>query len=83
MNGTNDVSCHEVMHHICDNLGEDLQSERCRAIKQHLETCTCCQNYFSSVETTIEFYRNYTTELPEAAHKRLLDCLDLPDCGCE
>lgn len=82
MDQNNTVTCHEVMHHICDRLGEDLQSERCRAIKQHLESCHCCQTYFASVETTIEFYRTYTADLPDNAHERLLNFLDLPECDC-
>ena len=76
------VTCHDVMNHICDNLGEDLNSERCRSIKTHLDSCTCCQNYFDSVETTIKYYRAFNAELPHVAHKRLLTFLDLPDCDC-
>ena len=79
MSGEQNVNCHDVMHHICDSLGEDLQSERCRQIKQHLDTCNDCQNYFESVETTIDFYKNLKEDLPNGAHDRLLDFLKLRD----
>lgn len=83
MEEIHNVGCHEVMHHICDNLGEDLQSDRCRSIKSHLDSCTCCQNYFNSIKKTIEYYQAYNAELPIGAHNRLLDLLDLPDCDCK
>ncbi len=71
------VSCREVMHHICDNLGEDLDSPKCQAIKEHLDNCENCQKYFDSVEKTIKFYKTYNVELKEDAHKRLLNYLGL------
>ncbi len=30
------VNCKDVMHHICESLGEDLNSDRCVAIKNIL-----------------------------------------------
>ncbi|MGE5498706.1 MAG: zf-HC2 domain-containing protein [Syntrophothermus sp.] len=73
------VTCKDVMEHICDNLGEELNSPRCRAIKSHLESCNGCQNYKTSVETTINFYRQYNVELPDGAHSRLITFLGLGD----
>jgi predicted anti-sigma-YlaC factor YlaD len=75
----NKIKCKEVMSHICDNLGEQLDSPRCIEIKDHLESCSQCQSYFKSVETTIEFYRKYNVVLPEDAHNRLLDFLGLKE----
>ncbi|MEI7812662.1 MAG: hypothetical protein WCJ01_09585 [Ignavibacteria bacterium] len=71
------ITCKEVINHICDNLGEDLNSPRCIAIKSHLEGCNCCKSYSKSVETTISFYKNYNAELPKEAHDRLLSSLGL------
>ncbi len=73
----NKITCKEVMSHICDNLGEQLNSPRCISIKEHLENCDHCQNYFRNVENTIEFYKKYTVTLPEDAHNRLLSMLGL------
>ncbi len=77
MSDEQNVTCPEVMNHICDRLGEDLQSERCKAIRLHLEGCNSCQNYFQSVECTIEFYRNYSIELPKDTRERLINILGL------
>jgi predicted anti-sigma-YlaC factor YlaD len=74
---TTKVTCKTVMNHICENLGEDLNSEKCIAIKNHLDHCDNCKNYFNSVEQTIEFYKKYNINLPNEAHERLLNVLGL------
>ena len=73
------VTCKEVMNHICDNLGEELNSTRCLEIRQHLDGCGSCQNYFNSVETTINFYKKYNVKLSDDAHNRLLSFLGLKE----
>ena len=75
----NKINCKEVMSHICENLGEKLNSPRCTAIKAHLEDCDGCQKYFESVDTTIQFYKNYNVKISPDAHNRLMDYLDLND----
>ena len=72
-------TCKEVMSHICDNLGEDLDSPKCIAIKAHLEECDSCKTYFKSVETTIQFYKKYNVTLTDDAHNKLLDFLGLKE----
>lgn len=74
------VTCKDVMQHICESLREDLNSERCIAIKKHLDECSGCQNYVQTVELTIDYYRKYKVELPEESHDRLMKFLDLDDC---
>lgn len=73
------INCKEVMSHICDNLGEDLDSPRCVAIKSHLDECESCQTYFKSVDNTIQFYKKYNVKLSDEAHNRLIDYLGLND----
>jgi predicted anti-sigma-YlaC factor YlaD len=72
--------CKDVMQHICESLGEELNSDKCVAIKQHLDNCTECKSYFKTVELTIDYYKKYNVEIPKAAHTRLMDFLDLGDC---
>ncbi|MGE5861400.1 MAG: hypothetical protein ACM34J_12640 [Ignavibacteria bacterium] len=74
-----EATCKDVIHHICENLGEEMNSEKCRGIKEHLEKCTDCQQYFKSVEMTIECYRKYNIELPKEAHNRLMNFLGLEE----
>ncbi len=73
------VTCRDVMSHICDNLGEDVGSPRCIAIKEHLEKCDSCKSYKDSVLHTIDFYKNYNVTLPKEGEDRLLDFLGLKD----
>jgi predicted anti-sigma-YlaC factor YlaD len=56
-----------------------MNSEKCRGIKEHLEKCMDCQEYFKSVEMTIECYRKYNIELPKEAHNRLMNFLGLEE----
>ncbi|MDZ7764232.1 MAG: hypothetical protein U5K00_07360 [Melioribacteraceae bacterium] len=73
------VNCKEVMSHICDNLGEDLDSPRCVEIKTHLDECESCQKYFKSVDTTIQFYKKYNVEVDDDTHNRLIEFLGLDE----
>lgn len=73
-------NCKDVIQHICESLGEDLDSDRCAAIKQHLDECEGCKSYFKTVELTIDYYKKYNVEIPEDAHNRLISYLDLEDC---
>ena len=76
---TEKVTCKEVMQHICQNLGHELNSEKCIEIKNHLDKCTHCQEYFKSVEITIECFKKYNVELPKDAHQRLMEFLNLDE----
>jgi len=73
------LNCKDVMAHICDNLGEELNSPKCVEIKNHIENCDNCKNYFNSVETTIQFYKKYNVSVSEDAHNRLVEALGLKE----
>lgn len=73
------VSCKEVMRYVCECLAQDTSSDRCIALKDHLEECQECKEYFKSVELTIDCYRKYSVDLPENAHKKLMNFLKLGD----
>lgn len=75
----NKPACKEVMAHICDNLGEQLDSPNCLMIKKHLDECENCNHYFKSVETTIEFYKKYNVNLSDEGHERLIEFLGLKE----
>ena len=33
------INCRDVMNHICESLGEELESQKCIEIKEHLSDC--------------------------------------------
>ncbi|MEN8192280.1 MAG: hypothetical protein ABFS12_05655 [Bacteroidota bacterium] len=68
------------MNHICDNLGEDLDSPKCTQIKTHLEHCDKCQRYYKSIKVTIQSYKTYEVKITDDVHKNLMDFLGLDDC---
>lgn len=76
MNNDN-ITCKDVIEHICENLGEELNSPKCASIKKHLEECSNCSKYMQSIFKTINFYKNYNAEFSEGAHKRLIEALGL------
>jgi hypothetical protein len=55
------LSCADVYEHLCDNLDEQLESEKCREIKAHIMECENCTALLHSLKKTISFYRNYPT----------------------
>lgn len=71
------VGCRDVMSHICESLGEEIDSPKCIAIKEHLNNCDACKNYFKSVELTIDYYRKYSIKLSAPAENKLLSILNL------
>lgn len=73
------IDCKVVMNHICDSLGEDLDSPKCIDIKDHLDSCPNCKKYFKSIDSTITFYKKYNVKLDERGHQRLLSVLGLED----
>lgn len=71
------VNCKDVMIHICENLNEDIDSDRCRAMRHHIEQCETCRDYGSSIECIIEWYREYDPGFTPDQHNDLLKKLDL------
>ena len=74
------IDCKEVIHHICDSLGEDLDSPRCIEIKSHIQKCNGCKSYLNSMEQVISYYKNYNIPLSEEVHQKLMEKLGLTDC---
>ena len=77
------ITCKEVMEHICDNLGEELNSPKCVAIKEHLEGCPSCSSYMHSIDATIAFYKKYNENVSKEAHSKLFDILGLDENDCK
>ena len=71
------VTCRNVLDFICEQFGEDDDSERCRAVKRHLEHCPDCTTYCDSMEKMIGLYRAAAPTFPEHARQLLLSSLGI------
>lgn len=68
-------NCAQVMDFLCAQFGEDEDSERCRAVKRHLEHCTDCSRYCDSLEKMIGLYRASAPEFPDGIRDQVLHAL--------
>jgi hypothetical protein len=73
------ITCKECMRFICECLAQDNSSQRCLDLKDHLENCEECKEYFKSVKLTIDCYKKYNVNIPEEAHKKLMNFLNLDE----
>ncbi len=48
----------KVFTEICDYLGGDMDSEMCKEVKDHLDSCPECKTYFDSIKKTITICRD-------------------------
>jgi len=66
-------ACDSMFLGLCENLGEDVHSVRCRDIQKHLHACADCRTYLAALRKTIELYRRYPApRLSQRSHRKLL-----------
>ncbi len=72
------VKCSTVFRYICDNLDENLDSPKCRAIRRHIDSCEDCTAYLDSLKKTIRLYRSSPSpRVPGNVHRKLYRELSL------
>jgi predicted anti-sigma-YlaC factor YlaD len=73
------IQCKDTLAHICDKLDADLESPRCKKIKEHIDECPDCCAYLDSLKKTIHLYRIYPDpEIPDGIRKKIFSSLKLP-----
>jgi hypothetical protein len=72
-------SCDAVLDYICSQFGDDPDSERCQAVKRHLDRCPDCASYCTSMERMIGLYRAASPFFPAEARSHLLNTLGIRD----
>jgi anti-sigma factor (TIGR02949 family) len=74
------MGCDKILQQICDELAEDIHSEVCESIRQHLATCPHCSQQLSSMRTVVQLYRCVKEqEVPSDIHQRLLTLLNVSE----
>jgi len=75
---SNKIHCNDAVKYICENLDEDLNSRKCRAIKKHLQTCTNCSKDLGTLKKIITLYRMESApSLSREVQKKLFAALKL------
>jgi hypothetical protein len=73
MKRTHASNCESIFLGLCEHLGEDVHSSRCRTIHTHLRTCSDCRAYLAALRRTIALYKTYPSpRLSQRAHRDLL-----------
>lgn len=72
-----DITCADVVEYICESFGEDDSSDRCRAIKEHLQRCPDCGRYCDSMEKMIGLYRASSPEFPPSVREHIFRSLGI------
>ena len=72
------LRCSEVAKYVCEHLDEEIDSPKCRAIKQHLQTCKTCPKDLADVKKVITLYRRESVpRLTQDVEKQLFAVLKL------
>jgi predicted anti-sigma-YlaC factor YlaD len=72
-----EITCADVVNFICEQFGEDDGSERCRAIREHLQNCPDCSEYCNSMDKMIGLYRASSPDFPSDVRAHLFKTLGM------
>ncbi len=72
-------SCDKVLDFICAQFGEEDDSERCKAVRKHLEECPDCAAYCDSIDKMVALYRAASPSFPASARRHLLETLGITE----
>jgi len=74
--------CLDTLKEICEILCDDINSELCEEIKNHLESCPKCNAYVDSIKKTIHLIQKVESDddIPEDTRSRLFEALKLKTC---
>jgi len=74
--------CEKLLKRLCDDMAENVNSELCADLKEHLETCEDCRNQVESVRGTVNLYHCLKEKrVPRDIHERLFKLLNVEDAA--
>ena len=72
--------CEKLLKQVCDELSEDVNSEVCSELRQHLEECDDCRNQVESMRGTVNLFQCIQEKkVPRDIHERLLKLLNVDE----
>ncbi len=73
------MSCEKILDEICAELAEDIDSDVCQRLKQHLTECPECARQLQTMRSTVHLFALLKEkEVPEKIHERLAMVLNIP-----
>ncbi len=74
------MNCDEILDRICDDLSEDINSEVCIEIKNHIKTCSECRVQLMSMKNAVNLFKCLDDKVvPQNIHDRLIKLLNVQD----
>ncbi len=72
------MDCLHTLRDICEELAEDIDSELCKEVQEHLKECPKCCAHVDSMRKVVYLYQKVNNEdVPEDVDKRLWKVLNL------
>lgn len=68
--------CMEIIESICEEFGNNAQTDFSEKINNHLKQCPGCEAYLKSLEKTLETYKCCKQELPSDLAKKVIRRLE-------
>lgn len=72
--------CEKVLQQLCDDLAEDINSELCAQLKQHLQDCEDCRMQLQSMRSVVKLFQCLKEkDVPPDIHQRLVKLLNVEE----
>ena len=74
------MECEKFLRQVCEDLAEDINSDFCESLRQHLEECEDCQVEVTAMRKAVNLYQCLDEQkVPFEIHQRLLKLLNVQD----
>ena len=74
------MECNKILRQVCDDLAEDVNSEFCESLKNHLDQCENCRTEIGAMKNAVNLYKCLENkEVPQDIHNRLVSLLNVQD----
>ncbi len=72
------MDCDKFIQQVCDDLAENIDSNFCESLKNHLEECEECRAQVNALRNAVHLYQCLDEKkVPPNMHDRLLKLLNV------
>src|SRR3990172_1295834 len=70
--------CRDMYRHLCENLDSKLNSEECKRIREHIESCENCHALLDTLKKTVYLYKEMPMpSLPKRLEREVFAVIQL------